>query len=455
MKLQRRRLLNLGLGAALLPGPGSAQDQDGTARLVNGPMLGAPSPDALNVWVQGSEALEATLEVQRFAATDAPVHSAPLRLAAGDDYCGVLRVAGLEPDTEYFYRVLIDGAPDPYLDTVRPLVRTAPRPGETCAFTLALGSCACLAMDAQQPIWHAVLGLRPDLFLWLGDNIYGDSLLPDTLNHEYRHQRAVPAFQPLGRSVPQFSIWDDHDYGLNDHDASNPIKEDALRLFKRYWANPSYGLDDVPGVFYKQAYGAVDIFCLDCRYWRAPNKQPSTPTKTLLGQRQLAWLQQELKASTAVFKLLACGSGWSMARGEGGDSWASFRHERDALFDFIRDEGITGVVLTSGDTHMGELNVIPWSARGGYDFYDLVTSPLAQPPSTDWEARQPEQRIRRPHTTSNNFGWLRFEFEPEPRLVFSVVDPAGRFCWEPFTLSASQLRNGQESWRALADPRLL
>ena len=40
--------------------------------------------------------------------------------------------------------------------------------------------------------------------------------------------------------------------------------------------------------------------------------------------------------------------------------------------DFIRDNEIAGVVLLSGDSHIGELNVIPWSERGGYDLYDPI-----------------------------------------------------------------------------------
>ena len=226
-------------------------------------------------------------------------------------------------------------------------------------------------------------------------------------------------------------------------------------MFRRYWANPSSGLPDVPGTFFRQCYGAVDIFGLDCRYWRDPNRVPSTPEKTMLGTAQSAWLQQELLNSTAIFKVLACGSGWSMAKGVGADSWASFVHERDALFDFIRDNDISGVVLVSGDTHMGELNVMPWSARGGYDMYDLVTSPLAQPPNTNWVNRRPEQRVRPVFAADNNFGWLRFEFQGEPRLTFSVVDSRGRFAWSPLTLTAAQLRNGVESWRSVTDPALL
>ncbi|MET0658010.1 MAG: hypothetical protein ABW110_07620 [Steroidobacteraceae bacterium] len=38
---------------------------------------------------------------------------------------------------------------------------------------IAFGSCA--KQDKEQPIWDAVLASKPDLFIFLGDNIYGDT----------------------------------------------------------------------------------------------------------------------------------------------------------------------------------------------------------------------------------------------------------------------------------------
>lgn len=453
--MRRRELLRLGTGAALaLPLGGLVHADGGRPRLANGPMLGAPAPDALSVWVQARDACEVTLEAWR-SPRSGPVRTGrPLRLAAAQT--AVLRVDGLAPDTEYLYRVLVDGAPDPYLGRLLPLrARTAPAPGARRDLTLAFGSCARIAEDAVQPIWDAVLQARPDLFLWLGDNIYAETGDADTLDREYARQRAVPAFQPVGRSVPQLAIWDDNDYGPNDGDRTSPLREASLGAFRRWWANPGYGLDEAPGVFFQQSFGALDLFCLDDRYWRDPNDRPDGPGKTLLGQAQRDWLLAGLKASRAVFKLVACGCGWSTAKGAEGDAWSAFLHERNTLFDAIRDAAIEGVVLLSGDTHVGELNVIPWSAQGGYDFYDLVSSPLAQRTSRSWLTRHPEQRVRPVHFASANFGWIRIEYGDDPRLQFSVVDPQGRMAWQPFVVHASQLRNGVESWRGLADPALL
>ncbi len=166
----------------------------------------------------------------------------------------------------------------------------------------------------------------------------------------------------------------------------------------------------------------------------------------MLGAAQLEWLEKELDSSSAVFKVLVSGGGWSKAKGEFGDSWAGFLHERNRLFDFIRDRDITGVVLMSGDSHIGELNVIPWSENGGYDYYDMVSSPLAQVTPDSWLERRPERRIWPVYFQGSNFGLVEFFMDDDPRLVFQLIDIHGRRVWEPFELRASELVNGVTSW---------
>lgn len=457
MTLTRRELLAAASGMVLPSSIAHADRSDnGKARLMQGPMLGAVEPDRIRIWARASEECALRLEVSTAPDFDRIVAHATERAGAGQDFSAVMTADGLAPSAAYFYRVLVNGSPDPYVRGPRGFAaHTAPRAGSTHSFSVAFGSCARYALDPVQQVWTAVSAHSPDLFLWLGDNVYGDSRNPAALAEEYRRQREVVTFQPLARCVPQLAIWDDHDYGLNNHDRSNPMRDTALGAFRRYWANPAYGTASTPGVFFRYSYGAVDFFMLDGRYYRDANDAADTPGKTLLGSAQLQWLKHELSASRAVFKVLACGSGWTKAKGPGGDSWASFLHERDALFDFVRNNDVGGVVLLSGDTHVGELNAIPWSARGGYDLYELVSSPLAQPCEDSWLDRSPELRIRPVYAASANFGLLRCNFSGEPRLEYELIDSSGRPVLQPLTLSASDLRNGQVSWRRLIHPSLM
>jgi alkaline phosphatase D len=426
---------------------GAEASQLGYPRLMQGPMIGAVKDHEVRIWARVSGEYPVSVEygtspdLKTFQATD------PVRASRADDFTVVVSVGNLQPDTEYFYRMKVNGENDRYLRDFPPFrLRTAPKPGTSRDFRVAFGSCPRYMDDRLQPIWSAVGSYEPTLFLWIGDNIYGDSLYPEILQEEYRRQRDVPGLQPVLHSVSNLAVWDDHDFGLNNQNRNNPIKREALEVFKQYWANPSYGLPEVPGVFFRYSFGQVDFFFLDDRYYRDPDDLPDSPEKTMLGSGQLAWLEAELEASTAVFKVLVAGSGWNKGKGVGADSWASFISERDRIFDFIRDQEINGVVFLSGDTHVGELNVIPWSAEGGYDYYDLVSSPLAQKTPDSWLERRPERRIRPVYFQGSNFGLVDFLFEPSPRLVYRLIDVEGRSVWEPFELRADELVNGVVSW---------
>ncbi|KFN49451.1 alkaline phosphatase D family protein [Arenimonas composti] len=450
---RRRGLLLTALASAIagaLPGRSGAAPL-GYPRALQGPMLGAPGPNHLSVWVRASGAFEVELQVARDRDFRDQVATARGETTHADRGCIVLRADGLEPDTEYFYRLRFAGLEDRH--QAHPFrARTAP--AGPANFRVAFGSCCRIEYDPDQRIWNAVRQLEPDVFFWLGDNIYADSDDPDAMADLYARGRIVERIEPLLRSVPQLATWDDHDFGFNDSDGTGPHKDGALEVFRQFWANPSYGEPDNPGVYFRQHYGGVDFFVLDGRYHRDPSRRPDTPAKTMLGARQKAWLKRELRASTAPFKVLAIGGGWSCAENEsGGDSWGVYLSERDEIFDFIRDAGIEGVVCISGDSHMGELNCIPRSEQGGYDLYDFCSSPLAQAPAAKNVRQVPEMRIRDTWTRSANVGLLRFDMTgPVPTLTYTLHDTLAKPVWAPLVLTPADLRNGVRSWDRLIDP---
>ena len=452
LKIGRRGFVGSALAAAALRPFWAFAAAPGYPRLMEGPMIGATTADSITFWGRASGEFDVEVEYSTDPMFGATRQSAPVRAAAESDHTVRITVTGLMPATRYFYRLLVDGIPDRYRLT--PFwTRTAP--SGLAPFRLAFGSCSRHQLDAEQPIFNALTAAQPDVFFWLGDYIYADTTSAGVFAEDYRRQRAIASTLPLARSVPQLAIWDDHDFGLNNSDQGNPASAASLAAFRNSWANPSFGLPDCPGVFFKYAFGGVDFFMLDGRYYRTPNGDPDGPGKTLLGKRQGEWLRAELLKSSAPFKVLACGSGWSSEDGPKGDTWGAFLTERNALFDFIRDQLIEGVFCISGDTHFGEVNAIPWSERGGYDFYDFVSSPLAQATGGSCLDGDPELRIRLPYFRSVNFGLLDFAWEPEPKVTFTLRDVRGDRVYEPVTLTPVELRNGASTWRSKMDPKEL
>lgn len=432
------------------------QSQVGYPRLLQGPMVGTVTQTEAHLWMRANEAWLVHVEYDTVYPFKNPVRSETVQVTPDDRFIARLHLKELEPDTVYYYRIFVRGELERLTrDLPAPSFKTAP--AAAAKFRIAFGSCVEFMRYREQPVWNAILRSNPDLFFWLGDNIYGDTLEPETLFEEYMRQREVASYQHLLHRVPQLAIWDDHDYGLNNHNRNNPIKEGALEMFKAVWANPSYGLPETPGVFFHYNYGGVDFFFLDNRYYADPQTDPDGPNRTLLGERQLAWLKAGLLNSKAPFKVLISGSGWSIAKGPGLDSFANRLHERNALFQFITDNAIEGVLLVSGDTHLGELNCIPWSERGGYDLYEFVSSALAAPIYLRYALDEAEIRIRPPHIAIN-YGVLDFDLTQNPATVrFVIKNEQGRYGWygREFSLTTDDLRNGRTTWREHIDRAIL
>ncbi|BDD11459.1 alkaline phosphatase (plasmid) [Fulvitalea axinellae] len=334
-----------------------AQAKKGNYRIMQGPMIGATSPTSALVWARVYSKVSVKI-AYRIAGTDSEyTFSQEVIPEKEKKYVIKIRLKDLEASTEYDYHFLIGNRKDPFQWAFPDFTfKTAPKLGMNQNITVAFGSCARYQENSRQLVWNEIRKTNPDFFIWMGDNIYGDALDPDILAEEYQRQREVLTLRPFLRNVSQLAIWDDHDYGLNNHDRTHPGKKEAREQFGLYWANPKEADPTGQGIYFKQKYANLDFFFLDTRYFRDPNKALDNGKKTMLGKRQLKWLQSELLKSDTPFKVLVSGSAWSQAKGMGGDSWASYQKERNAIFNFIRDNNIEGVVMLSGDTHVAELN---------------------------------------------------------------------------------------------------
>lgn len=178
---------------------------------------------------------------------------------------------------------------------------TPPRPGAGTRLRLALVSCA---RDDAQPIFGVIAAQDPDLLLFLGDNYHGNT---SELGAQRQHLRGTldqPSRAALLRGRSILRICDDHDFVGNNTDGTAFGKEAALRAFSEYTANGSDGGAGLPGPFSHHNDGDVDVFLLDGREHRGEDGH-------MLGAAPVAWLLDELQASTAPFKLVAGGSQWA------------------------------------------------------------------------------------------------------------------------------------------------
>ena len=350
---------------------------DGPVFLKCGPMLGHVAPDRALIWMKASNAARASVKVSLHAdLRESRLVPGPM-LGAETAFAGVVEVPDLAPDTRYYYNVLLDDEPA----TVRPALSfvTAPAKGGG-KLRVAFVSCSGYRGYMSAASWGEMAERANfDVLLQLGDNHYANTSDIAKQRADYTMHRQLAGFRALTAKVPCYGIWDDHDYGPNNSDATLKGKEDSLRAFKEFWANPAYGLADAPGCFFKFSRGDVDFFMLDVRYHRSPDKAEKDEHKTMLGAAQREWLKRELKASTARVKFIASGSVFESKGTD--DAWSMYPHERRALLDFLKDEVGDGVILLSGDRHF----------TAGYQIdgrlLEVTTGPLgsgnATAPATD------------------------------------------------------------------------
>jgi len=420
---------------------------------VVGPMPGHSAMRAVSLWVQVTGADRVAVEYWPERSPADAVRTPSQEVSNREQGAMRIEISGLEPGTRYGYRLILDGtpadAPEPLHFRTQPLWqwRSDPPP-----FRAAIGSCAFIndkpfdrpgrGYGGDYQIFDAIAAQQPDFMLWLGDTLYLREADLDSawgIADRYRSARAFPPLQKLLRATHHYALWDDHDYGPNNSNASYLFKPVSLELFKRYWPNPSYGMPGAPGIFTRFEWHDVEFFLLDDRWYRNADHGPADPDKTMLGKAQIAWLKDALLASPATFKVIANGSQLlnDVSRAEG---WQHFPAERQAFLDWLTAARIDGLIFLSGDRHRTELARM--ERTGSYPLYELTCSPLTSGarPAGDNERDRPGL-VAGTQIGQRNFCRLDVDGPlRDRRLTVRVFDTNGEALWAQ-TIQAADLRS--------------
>lgn len=299
-----------------------------------------------------------------------------------------------------------------------------------------LGVASCADQTKPQPLWDAVRAQRPDFFVFAGDNVYASDAPFDLarLRQAYAALAAKENFQRLRDTVPHLAVWDDHDYGSNDGGAEFAHKQASKDEFLRFWRAPA---DDPrrtrEGLYHAQTIevGArrVQVIGLDTRWFRSPLKptdQRGAPgreryrpdadaAKTMLGEVQWRWLEARLRDPADLRVLVS--SVQCVVEGHGWERWGNLPLERERLYRLIRDTGARGLVVLSGDRHIGAL-YREANATLPYPLYELTSSGVTHPWST---AREAGPNRVDPLVTAVHYGLVEADFAAR-RLTLGLRD---------------------------------
>ena len=308
---------------------------------------------------------------------------------------------------------------------------------DTVLTRIAFGSCA--TQQNPCPIWKEVHRYKPDLLLLLGDNIYADVVdgrlvpsTPERIREAYQLLSKDEGFASIQKSTPIMAVWDDHDFGNNDAGVEWVHKDVSAEIFHDFFGTPK----DSPkrqqkGLYDARIFGPVakrvQIILLDTRYFRselAKAKAPLPGTRSIpyeaatgekaqmLGETQWKWLEEQLKQPAEVRII---GSSIQVLSDEHPyEKWSNFPEERERLYQLIRKCEASGVVLLSGDRHLGEISVD--TSAVGYPLHDITASGLNQA-NRRWRTVEVNSKRVAALQWGNHFGSIEIDWNSASPLI--------------------------------------
>ena len=322
---------------------------------------------------------------------------------------------------------------------------------------IAFGSCA--SQDYPQVVWDAINDVHPDLFIFLGDNVYADGTDMDYIRKCYEKLGDKPGFKKLRESKTKIlATWDDHDMGLNDGGADYPKRAESQQIMLDFFGEPK----DSPrrkreGVYESYLFGPqgkrTQVILLDTRYHRTPltpmdppyksyePKDPAAdkdgfvlrgtgrnlpnrdPAATILGPAQWKWLEEQLKLP-ADLRIIGS-SVQFVADDQPWEKWGNFPLEQQRFYKLIKDTKATGIFIISGDRHRAEISRI--DNRIPYPLWDITSSSLNSPSKPDTQDEPNKYRVARHNFVDSNFGLLTLDWSPaDPTLTMEIRDTTGK-----------------------------
>ncbi len=366
----------------------TAQNKTG---LVGGPMLSGVELRNAIVWLEVAPTVK-KVQLNYWKEGSKTPSLLSYKGELGNDFNPIrFEINGLEMNTTYNYSLVLDGKPITLSYATKFTTKDLwqfrkPAPD----FSFLTGSCSYFnepiydrpgkPYGGDSSIFEAMANTPANLHFWLGDNWYTrevDYYTKWGLYYRASLTRSLPVLQKFFASMPQYAIWDDHDYGPNDANGSYILKDESRKVFMDYWANPSYG-ENGKGIYSLVSYSDVDFIMLDDRFFRSADDMPDSlndqpnMNKIMYGQQQMRWLENTILTSKATFKVILTGS-QVLNPYSPFDCVKHFPADYNYLMDMLAINKINGVLFLTGDRHHSE--VIKQDRPGLYPLYDVTVSP--------------------------------------------------------------------------------
>ncbi len=306
-------------------------------------------------------------------------------------------------------------------------------------FTIGFGGGSGYVPENER-MWDTIGAIEPRALLLLGDNVYiDDPETPEMQRFHYYRRQSQPEWGKLAKTVPIYSIWDDHDFTTNDGwggpDIEKPSwKRDVWEIYKENWDNPYYGGGkENPGCWFDFSIGDVHFIMIDGRYYR---ESPKDESPSMLGPVQMKWLKKTLTKKPATFTVI-CNNVPMAPKVKPGskDTWDGYPEERTEIYQYIADQKIPGVVILSADRHRSDAYKVDTEIKGMYPLFEFSSSRL-----TNQHVHKIIDHSLFGYNAKQSFGRIDFDLTIEdPTVKYTIINIDGKEIHD-LTVKLSQLR---------------
>lgn len=306
-------------------------------------------------------------------------------------------------------------------------------------FTIGFGGGSGYVPENER-MWDTIGAIEPRALLLLGDNVYiDDPETPEMQRFHYYRRQSQPEWGKLAKTVPIYSIWDDHDFTTNDGwggpDIEKPSwKRDVWEIYKENWDNPYYGGGkENPGCWFDFRIGDVHFIMIDGRYYR---ESPKDETPSMLGPVQMKWLKKTLTEKPATFTVICTNVPMAPKVKPGSkDTWDGYPEERSSIYQFIADQKIPGVFILSADRHRSDAYKVDTEINGMYPLFEFSSSRL-----TNQHVHKLIDHSLFGYNAKQSFGKIDFDLTTEdPTVKYTIINIDGKKIHD-LTIKLSQLQ---------------
>ncbi len=371
---------------AILTSCTSDGSSDQLAIFQHGVASGDPLQDRVVIWTRvtapgNQESIEVDWEFATDSLFERIIKYGKFTTGPDRDFTVKMDISGLNPGTKYYYRFKS-------LGETSMIGRTKTASQVTNEIKLAIVSCSnyewgyfnAYKRIAERKDLDAVLHLGDYIYEY-GTRQYRDSTISRFVQPEheivsledyrtrYAHYRTDPDLQAVHAAHPFITIWDDHEIANDSYvdGAQNHQQEEGDYIQRKGIARKVYyewlPVREDEKLYRKISYGSLmDLVMLDERLEGRTKQLDSLqdprfndPSRSMLGEEQLAWFKNTLLSSQAKWKVIGNQVIYSDLRSASGgrnlDSWEGYPIEKQKIARFFIDEKIKNAVWVTGDTH--------------------------------------------------------------------------------------------------------